>query len=389
MAELDPAERIGAEDDYVRDLGHLPKSLMRSLRAGMLSGEPEHEAAAALRIKTLGDHDPALIEAIPEAERTRAAAIAEFAELGLKPARAVELGDERLHETWPRRPGEPEAPGGDFLLEPEDQIGDQRVPMVERSGHVWENGRWRPETREEARDKLQPLSAEEEGGDGEEEGGKGDKSPTDGAPMAEDNADDKITADDSKVDESEKDEPKKDKNKGGWDGLPPAISLFQGRTATIRDDDEGDGHYWTNRKDKNGKEYHHAGVDLDASHGEPVAFPVNGTVEMIGDPYDDKQYKSIWIRTESGHRIGMLYVTPHDSNGNQLVKPGDKIKAGDVIGPKPGDKIKAGDVIGSIQDITKRYPRMNNHTHFEVRKGKGRGKPLDPTPWLRSSEVIE
>ena len=95
-AELDPAERIGAEDDYVRNLGHLPKPLMRFLRAGMLSGEPKHEAAAALRLKTLGDHDPALIEAIPEAERTRAAAIAEFVELGLKPERAVELADERL-----------------------------------------------------------------------------------------------------------------------------------------------------------------------------------------------------------------------------------------------------------------------------------------------------
>ena len=96
MAELDPAERIGAEDDYVRNLGHLPKPLMRFLRAGMLSGEPEHEAAAALRIKTLADHDPALVEAIPEAERARAAAIAEFAKLGLPAQRAVELGDTKL-----------------------------------------------------------------------------------------------------------------------------------------------------------------------------------------------------------------------------------------------------------------------------------------------------
>jgi hypothetical protein len=99
MAELDPAERIGAEDDYVRTLGHLPKPLTRSLRAGMLSGEPGQEAAAALRLKTLADHDPALIEVIPEAERIRAAAIAEFAELGLKPERAVELGEKKLAET--------------------------------------------------------------------------------------------------------------------------------------------------------------------------------------------------------------------------------------------------------------------------------------------------
>ena len=49
MAELEPAERIEVEDDYVRNLGHLPKPLMQSLRAGMLSGEADQEAAAALR----------------------------------------------------------------------------------------------------------------------------------------------------------------------------------------------------------------------------------------------------------------------------------------------------------------------------------------------------
>ena len=149
MAELDPAEHIGAEDDYVRNLGHLPGPLMRFLRAGMLSGEPEHEAAAALRIKTLADHDPALIAAIPEAERARAAAIAEFAELGLKPERAVELGDEKLAIR-------------DKLLRPDNPP----TPGPYRPGYVWETGRWRPETPEEARGKFQPLSAEEEDGDG-------------------------------------------------------------------------------------------------------------------------------------------------------------------------------------------------------------------------------
>ena len=98
MAELEPADRIEVEDDYVRKLGTLPTLLLKRLRAGMLSGEADQEAAAALRIKTLADHDPALIAAIPEAERVRAAAIAEFAELGLKPERAVELGEKKLAE---------------------------------------------------------------------------------------------------------------------------------------------------------------------------------------------------------------------------------------------------------------------------------------------------
>ena len=116
MAELDPAERIGAEDDYVRNLGHLPGPLTKRLRAGMLSGEPEHETAAALRLKTFTDHNPALIAAIPDAERARAAAIAEFAELGLKPERAVELGEKKL-ETQDmleaaERTGEPTKDGG-------------------------------------------------------------------------------------------------------------------------------------------------------------------------------------------------------------------------------------------------------------------------------------
>ena len=115
MAELKPVERIEVEDDYVRNLGYLPKPLTRSLRAGMLSGEADQEAAAALRLKTLADHNPALIEAIPEDERARAAAIAEFAELGLKPERAVELGEKKLAETM-LEAAEPEAPGGDFLL---------------------------------------------------------------------------------------------------------------------------------------------------------------------------------------------------------------------------------------------------------------------------------
>ena len=227
MAELEPAERIGAEDDYVRKLGHLPKPLTRSLRAGMLSGEPGQEAAAALRLKLFADHDPALIEAIPETERARAAAIAEFAELGLKPERAVELGEKKLAQIVAEvelrlptidtddgvlvggtgsdegRVGIPEAPGGDFLQGPEDEIGDQRDPMVYNPGYVWENGRWRLETPEERREKLQPLSAEEEGGpmaDGGEAGGE----PIDGDESAsgDEEEGDSVEAEKEKPDEA-------------------------------------------------------------------------------------------------------------------------------------------------------------------------------------------
>jgi hypothetical protein len=196
MAELEPAERIEVEDDYVRKLGHLPAPLTRFLRAGMLSGEPDQEAAAALRIAGLADHDPALVAAIPEAERARAAAIAEFAELGLKPARAVELGDEKLTIR-------------DKFLRPDDPLAEP-TPEPYRPGYVWEDGRWRPETPEEAQGKNMPEVAEQaaDGGAGDDDGGARAKTPTDGTPKDEDAGRDGVLGDKSEEKgEDEKAEP--------------------------------------------------------------------------------------------------------------------------------------------------------------------------------------
>ena len=303
MAELEPAGRIEVEDDYVRNLGHLPQPLMRSLRAGILSGEAEHEAAAALRIKTLADHDPALVEVIPEAERARAQAIAEFAELGLKPERAVKLGDERLttQDTLPRL----------------DESHAGPWPHLERPGYVWENGRWRPpETPEEARDKFQPLSKSGDGAPAADGGetadsdgeaaGDGDESPTDETPAHGDSAGNKDNAGTLVTDKPSDAEPKELGDKDDWGGLPPAVPPMP--NPKIRDDDEGDGRFGTWRKGRDNKRYKHQGVDLEVPPGAEIKSPVEGKVDQFTDPYRKNhplhgRYETIWIRTKLAYPV--------------------------------------------------------------------------------------
>ena len=93
-AAFDRAGPTGAEHGKRADA--LPAPLVKRLRAGILSGAPHREVAAATRIARFAQRDPATVAGIPADERARAAAIAEFADLGLNPARAVALADQRL-----------------------------------------------------------------------------------------------------------------------------------------------------------------------------------------------------------------------------------------------------------------------------------------------------
>ncbi|MCZ6467781.1 MAG: hypothetical protein O6829_10975 [Alphaproteobacteria bacterium] len=96
LETMDPDERARFEDDYARATGVLPGPVFKRLRAGLLSADPAGQAAAAMRLDRLKDADPGLVSAIPAHERRRAGAIAEFADLGLPPARVVELAEEKL-----------------------------------------------------------------------------------------------------------------------------------------------------------------------------------------------------------------------------------------------------------------------------------------------------
>ena len=96
LETMDPDERARFEDDYARATGVLPGAVAKRLRGGLLSADPAEQAAAATHLVRLKDVDPALFSVIPAVERRRAQAIAEFVDLGLTPARAVELAEKKL-----------------------------------------------------------------------------------------------------------------------------------------------------------------------------------------------------------------------------------------------------------------------------------------------------
>ncbi len=108
LETMDPDTRARFEDDYARATGVLPGAVAKRLRAGLLSADPTEQAAAATRLTRLKEADPALVSAIPANDRRRAQAIAEFVDLGLPPARAVELAEEKLADA-----GEDDQPAGE------------------------------------------------------------------------------------------------------------------------------------------------------------------------------------------------------------------------------------------------------------------------------------
>lgn len=138
---------------------------------------------------------------------------------------------------------------------------------------------------------------------------------------------------------------------------------------TLRDDTIGKGYFHASRV-RGKKEYQHKGIDLKAPPGTVIKSPVEGTVERFGDPYGTRKYSVIWIKTEGGRRVGLHYVSPKGKDGKALVKKGDQIKAGQII--------------GTLQDIGKSKKGMQNHLHLTIRKGSTKGPEIDPTPWLKA-----
>jgi murein DD-endopeptidase MepM/ murein hydrolase activator NlpD len=139
----------------------------------------------------------------------------------------------------------------------------------------------------------------------------------------------------------------------------------------IRNDDDGRGRFGIRRRDKHGNIYPHPGVDISAPPGAAMASPADGTVE-VRDSYKDgsfdNRYKNVWIKAKDGTEIGLFYVTPHDADGNVVVKTGDQVKVGDPI--------------GIVQDraAASKTGKMKNHVHVEIRdKSK---KIIDPTPHI-------
>lgn len=102
----------------------------------------------------------------------------------------------------------------------------------------------------------------------------------------------------------------------------------------------------------------HAGVDLAAPTGTPILAAAGGRVTRAGWYGGYGNYTCVDHGRADGQRLSTCYG--HQSR--LLVSPGQRVRAGQVIGR-----------VGSTGAST------GPHLHFEVRLG---GRPVDPLPWI-------
>ncbi len=125
-------------------------------------------------------------------------------------------------------------------------------------------------------------------------------------------------------------------------------------TLPIRLSDKfGSGAYRAKRGDR-----WHRGVDLSAYAGTLI-FPIRpGNVTKLGYPYkDDLSFRYVQV-TDLVSRLDFRYF---------YLEP--LVSEGDLVGL---------DIpIGKVQDLTKKYPGITNHVHFEVKDGSRYSDPND------------
>lgn len=108
----------------------------------------------------------------------------------------------------------------------------------------------------------------------------------------------------------------------------------------------------------------HMGIDLACWEGSSITTPHAGKVTKIGFPYNPDDPKKgrlryVEILEQDLYRCRYFYVFPSVS---------------------PGDIVHPGDIIGTAQGLTKIYPGITDHFHYEVKKG---GSFVDPNEYLR------
>ncbi|PZF91257.1 hypothetical protein C1I99_23625 [Micromonospora deserti] len=102
----------------------------------------------------------------------------------------------------------------------------------------------------------------------------------------------------------------------------------------------------------------HAGIDIAAPTGTPILAAAGGRVTRAGWYGGYGNYTCIDHGRADGQRLSTCYG--HQSR--LLVSPGQRVRAGQVIG-----------LVGSTGAST------GPHLHFEVRLG---GRPVDPSRWI-------
>jgi murein DD-endopeptidase MepM/ murein hydrolase activator NlpD len=135
--------------------------------------------------------------------------------------------------------------------------------------------------------------------------------------------------------------------------------------STLRGKDpHGEGHYGARRVRPGGDVEPHHGTDLVANPGAAVFAPVSGEVRIYLNYADKKDLTAIAIIDEKTKKTYVLgYVTPHMTYTDEL----GNVYKGTFI-TNDTKEVVAGQQVGVVQDITKAYPKITNHLHFEVAK---------------------
>ena len=119
-----------------------------------------------------------------------------------------------------------------------------------------------------------------------------------------------------------------------------------------------------NRQDPNNKgvTQHHNGIDYGMPVGTPVLAAADGIVDTVRvQPGNKRSYGRYIVIKHNG------YYTYYAHLSAANVRPGQKVKQGEVIGKSGG--AKGADGAGSS---------TGPHLHFEVRKSKNQGSSVDP-----------
>jgi murein DD-endopeptidase MepM/ murein hydrolase activator NlpD len=121
-------------------------------------------------------------------------------------------------------------------------------------------------------------------------------------------------------------------------------------------DSQGCGYFEAPR----GNHKHH-GVDVECRNYEGIVSSASGVVTKIGFPYGDedrKHFRYVEV-TKDEYRFRYFYINP-------MVEVGQSVSVDTLL--------------GNSQDLTKIYPGITQHCHFEIMDKDD--NYIDPTPVL-------
>lgn len=107
----------------------------------------------------------------------------------------------------------------------------------------------------------------------------------------------------------------------------------------------------------------HGGQDFNPGNGAPIQSIADGVVSYAQDGEGSLGVHLIIEHEINGEKVASVYA--HMIHGSMLVKQGDVVKAGQVIGKTGNTGMSTGP-----------------HLHFEIRIGGKDGKKVDPLEWL-------